>query len=489
MNSMLEGLDRARVAVVGDLMLDVYLEGEVERISPEAPVPVVRLLSERAVAGGAANVAANVAHLGGRVDLVGVAGADEAFATLSGLLVRHGGVALDRIVTDPTAVTTRKTRVLGHKQQIARIDQERRGPLPADIDAALAERAAAAACAADIAIVSDYGKGAVSDRVLAAVMAAAAAGGVRVVVDPKRRDLAAYRGAAIITPNRAELTLATGQSCETDDDARHAAAIASEQSGADVLLTRSEKGMSYFPVRGEPIHLPTVAREVFDVSGAGDTVVGVLALCLAAGLPIAEAMRAANHAAGIVVGKVGTALVSRDELMADLAAEDGSDVDDGRLLDRDALLALRAFWRGKGLSVGFSNGCFDLVHPGHIALIRQAAAGCDRLVMGLNTDASVRRLKGPGRPIQSEAARAQVMGAIKGVAAVALFDEDTPLELITALQPDLLVKGSDYTEASVVGADIVKTAGGRVMLADLVPGQSTSRLAGIRSGAPTPPAA
>ena len=477
MESMLNGLDRARVAVVGDLMLDVYLEGEVERISPEAPVPVVRLVSERAVAGGAANVAANVAHLGGRVDLVGVAGADEAFAILKRVLVRHGGVTLDRIVADPSAATTRKTRVLGHKQQIARIDHERLGPLPADIDAALADQASAAVRDADIAIVSDYGKGAVSDRVLAAVMAAAAAANVRVVVDPKRRDLAAYRGAAIITPNRAELTLATGHTCESDADARRAAAIASGMSGADILLTRSEKGMSYFPVRGEPIHLPTVAREVFDVSGAGDTVVGVLALCLASGLPIAEAMRAANHAAGIVVGKVGTALVSRDELLADLAVEDGADVDDGRLLDRPALLALRAFWRGKGLSVGFTNGCFDLVHPGHVSLIRQAAAGCDRLVMGLNTDASVRRLKGAGRPIQSEAARAEVMGAIKGVAAVTLFDEDTPLEIITALQPDLLVKGADYAEADVVGADIVRAAGGRVLLAELVPDQSTSRLA------------
>ena len=481
MISMLDGIDRAKVAVIGDLMLDVYLEGEVERISPEAPVPVVRLVSERAVAGGAANVAANIAHLGGQVDLAGVAGSDDAFATLKDLLARHGGVALDRIVEDTSAATTRKTRILGHKQQIARIDQERRGPLPPAIDALLADSAGAAVAQADIAVVSDYGKGAVSDRVLAAVMAAAAQANVRVVVDPKRRDLAAYRGAAILTPNRAELTLATGHPCETDADARRAAAIASELSGADILLTRSEKGMSFFPVHGEPIHLPTVAREVFDVSGAGDTVVGVLALCLAAGQPIAEAMRAANHAAGIVVGKVGTALVSREELMADLVVEDGRDIEDGRLLDRETLLALRAFWRGKGLSVGFTNGCFDLVHPGHVSLIRQAAAGCDRLVMALNTDGSVRRLKGAGRPIQSEAARAEVIGAIKGVAAVTLFDEDTPLALIAALQPDLLVKGSDYTEATVVGADIVRAVGGRVLLADLVPHQSTSRLAAASS--------
>ncbi|WP_237479524.1 D-glycero-beta-D-manno-heptose-7-phosphate kinase [Lichenibacterium dinghuense] len=488
MRHVFDGLARARVAVIGDLMLDVYLQGEVERISPEAPVPVVRLASERAVAGGAANVAANVAHLGGQVDLVGAAGPDEGFAALSRLLDAHGGIAQGGVVVDAACRTTRKTRLLGHNQQIARIDHEHRGPLPAAVDARVAERAAAAVAEADIAVLSDYGKGVVSDALLAAVFAAAAEAGKRVIVDPKRRDLGAYRGAAIVTPNRAELALATGHPCETDEDARAAAEIAIRQCGADILLTRSEKGMSYFPVDGEPIHLPTVAQEVFDVSGAGDTVVGTLALCLAAGLPIAEAMRAANHAAGIVVGKVGTALVSREELLADLMADGGADVEDGRLMDREALVAQRAWWRRQGLSVGFTNGCFDLVHPGHASLIRQAAAGCDRLVMALNTDASVRRLKGPSRPLQGEAARAEVVGALKGVAAVVLFDEDTPLELISALQPDLLVKGADYTEDTVVGADVVKAGGGRVMLARLVPGQSTTRLA-ARGAAVAAPAA
>ena len=482
MRHVFEDLARARVAVIGDLMLDVYLQGEVERISPEAPVPVVRLASERAVAGGAANVAANVAHLGGRVDLVGTVGPDDSFATLSRLLDAHGGIARDRVVVDPRCRTTRKTRLLGHNQQIARIDHEDRGPLPAAVDARVAERAASAVAAADVTVLSDYGKGVVSDKLLRAVFEAAEAAGKRVIVDPKRRDLAAYRGAAIVTPNRAELALATGHPCESDADARAAAAIAIRMCGADILLTRSEKGMSYFPTDGEPIHLPTVAQEVFDVSGAGDTVVGTLALCLAAGMPVAEAMRAANHAAGIVVGKVGTALVSREELLADLAADGGADVEDGRLLDRDALVALRAWWRRQGLSVGFTNGCFDLVHPGHASLVRQAAAGCDRLVVALNTDASVRRLKGPNRPLQTEDARAEVVGALKGVACVVLFDEDTPLDLITALQPDLLVKGADYSEETVVGADVVKAHGGRVMLARLVPGQSTTRLAARGTG-------
>lgn len=233
--------------------------------------------------------------------------------------------------------------------------------------------------------------------------------------------------------------------------------------------------MSFFPLDGAPMHVPTVAQGVFDVSGAGDTVVAVLAAALAADMPIRDAMRMANHAAGIVVSKLGTASVTRDELAVSLLAESTtSDINDGRLLDRDAMVALRWAWAKEKLTVGIANGCFDLIHPGHISLIRQAAASCDRLIMALNTDASVRRLKGPSRPIQDEAARAAVIGAIKGVAAVTLFDEETPLELIEALEPDVLVKGADYMIDRVVGAEVVQKRGGRVVLAELVPGKSTS---------------
>ena len=219
------------------------------------------------------------------------------------------------------------------------------------------------------------------------------------------------------------------------------------------------------------------------MSGAGDTVMAVLAAAIAAEVPMPDAMRMANHAAGIVVSKMGTATVTRDELYSSIAAEHVSpSIADGRLLDRDGLVALRHAWAKERLTVGLANGCFDLIHPGHVSLIRQAAESCDRLVMALNTDASVKRLKGPTRPIQDEQARAEVMGAIKGVAAVVLFDEDTPLELIQALQPDVLIKGSDYTVDRVVGADIVQAAGGRVVLADLSPGQSTSRLVAAAAG-------
>jgi len=477
MQGISERFAAARVAVVGDLMLDVYIEGEVHRVSPEAPVPVVRLTSERAVPGGAANVAANIASLGGAVTLVGVAGRDSAFAQLSEQLQRAGRVDLSTTVFDDSRGTTTKTRLLGHRQQIARIDRETLRPVAPEIETQLIERACAAIDGCDIVILSDYGKGVLTDMVLQRTLAYAQAVGKRVLVDPKRRDLSAYRGASIITPNRAELALATGQPCETDEEAEEAARLAHEICGADVLLTRSEKGMSYFARSGDPIHLATIAREVFDVSGAGDTVVAVLGAALAAGFPLAEAMNASNHAAGLVVAKLGTATVSCEELVLALHGDaQALDVEDGRLVTLDELMRIRAFWLANGLTVGIANGCFDLIHPGHVSLIRQAAAACDRLVMALNTDASVRRLKGPTRPVQAETARAEVMGALKGVAAVVLFDEDTPYELIKALQPDVLVKGADYTEDLVVGADIVRARGGTVLLAALTAGQSTTRL-------------
>ena len=242
--------------------------------------------------------------------------------------------------------------------------------------------------------------------------------------------------------------------------------------------------MSFFSGRA-PIHLATVAQDVFDVSGAGDTVIAVLAASIAAGHPIREAMKMANHAAGIVVAKVGTACVTPDELYASLASEMASpSVNDGRHVALSEAVALRWAWAKEKLTVGIANGCFDLLHPGHVSLIRQAAENCDRLIMALNSDASVRRLKGPSRPIQDENARAAVIGAVKGVSAVVLFDEDTPLELLQALQPDVLIKGADYTEDKVVGANIVRARGGRVVLADLSPGHSTTKLVDAAENAP-----
>ena len=359
---------------------------------------------------------------------------------------------------------------------MSEIDYEDTHPLSPTIEFEVIGRAKDAIRNCDVAVLSDYGKGVLSDAVLRELIAYANELGKTTIVDPKRRDLSAYRGATLVTPNRSELTMATGLPCETDADAELAAKTAQAVFGGDILLTRAERGMSLFSRSAPPMHIPTVAQEVFDVSGAGDTVVGVLAAMLAAGVEMGEAVRVANHAAGIVVGKVGTATLTNDELLASLSHRADHSSVSGQLLDWKHAEIVRRGWRKQGLKVGFANGCFDLLHPGHISLISQSAEACDRLILALNSDASVQRLKGPTRPVQKERARAEVIGAIKGVDLVVLFDQDTPLELIELLKPDVLVKGADYAIDNVVGADVVTASGGSVLLAKLIDGQSTTKL-------------
>lgn len=467
----------AHVVVIGDVMLDHYVEGSVTRVSDEAPVPILRVEQERYVAGGAANVAMNCVTLGGTATLIAVTGDDRAAGWLNDRLAGADGLT-PRIVIDPARPTTLKTRYLSGQQQVVRVDREDTVVITPAIEAAILDELHRSLESADVVVISDYAKGLLTDGLLPKIAALAAQVSVPVLVDPKRTDLSAYRGAAIITPNRRELVAATGIDCASDADATRAARRAMKLTGAQILLTRSEMGMSYFAPGAEPVHSPAEAREVFDVSGAGDTVVATIALALAARLDMARAMRIANVAAGIAVGKHGTATVSRAELENALAGARAADEADSCIASDRAEAARRvAAWRAAGLTVGFANGCFDLIHPGHIRLITQAATACDRLVVALNSDASVKRLKGPERPLQTEDARAQVMAAIKGVSLVTLFEEDTPLELISALRPTIIVKGSDYREDQVVGGDLVKGWGGRVVLVDLAEGHSTTRIA------------
>jgi D-beta-D-heptose 7-phosphate kinase/D-beta-D-heptose 1-phosphate adenosyltransferase len=366
---------------------------------------------------------------------------------------------------------------------LLRVDREDRGGLDSAIEEVMLAALRAALKDAGALVLSDYGKGVLSDAVLKDAFKAARAANVPVIVDPKRLTFADYRGASVITPNRKELRLATGLPVESDEEVAAAAAAANAVSGAAILVTRSERGMSFYAPDGGIMHSPAEALEVFDVSGAGDTVVAALATAMAAGFDMGSAMRIANAAAGVVVGKHGTATVSPAELAAALKRGSGVAEAPSAAVSRAQASAMCAQWRSQGLSVGFANGCFDLLHPGHVRLIQQAAAACDRLVVGLNADASVRRLKGETRPLQDEAARAQVMAGLRGVSLVTVFDEDTPLELITALQPDVIVKGADYREDQVVGAELVKSRGGRVLLVELAEGHSTSRIA-ARAGPP-----
>lgn len=465
----------APIVVVGDLMLDTYLIGTIERISPEAPVPILRHALDREAPGGAANVAANICALGGSCRLLGVVGNDAAAERLVAM-IRMAGADCRAVVSHDRPTIT-KTRVLAGTHQLVRIDREPSSPLSAETEDAIIRTASDILSGARMLVLSDYNKGCLSDRVLTSLFELARQHCVPVLVDPKRRDFSRYRGATYIKPNLAELSAATGISVDTIEGARAAAANVITSIDATVLLTRSEQGIAYFGRNGEEIVLPTQAREVYDVAGAGDTVAATFALAIAAKASPRHSILLANLAAGIVVSKAGTATASLGELREALRAIE-SRSEPPRTSHTDWMTArhIREAWRQEGLTVGYTNGCFDLLHPGHIAVLRAAARHCDRLIVGLNGDASVSRLKGPSRPVQSEEARAEIMSAIGCVDLVVLFDDDTPLQLIELLQPDVLVKGADYPEDQIVGADIVRSAGGRVERVELREGQSTTRL-------------
>jgi D-beta-D-heptose 7-phosphate kinase/D-beta-D-heptose 1-phosphate adenosyltransferase len=468
------------ILCVGDVMLDRFQHGDIERISPEAPVPVIRLRQTREMPGGAGNVASNVAALGGRAVLIGLAGQDDAGARLRYLLAARPGVT-DALVPTPLRPTICKTRFIAGRQQVVRADDESSEPLFETEQTALIAAIDAHLPSAQALVLSDYGKGTLSLPLLAHVIEGARARKIPVFVDPKSADFARYRGADCITPNLREFTMASGKPAGTEAEiAMGAMPLLAAADAQAILVTRSEKGMVLVERNGTHASAPARPREVFDVSGAGDTVIATLALAFASGRSLAQAMHIANAAAGVVVSKLGTATANIAEVMHELAAQTeqlgGPAVAGLQSLDR--VLALVAFWRDQGLEVGFTNGCFDILHPGHVSLLAAARLNCDRLVVALNSDDSVRRLKGPTRPVNSLEQRAHVMAAIRFVDCVVGFDEDTPLEIITTLMPDVLIKGADYAIDQVVGGDIVRAAGGRVYLAELVAGQSTTGIIG-----------
>lgn len=469
------GLANARVLCVGDIMLDRYIYGEAERLSPEAPVPVLHVRLENMMLGGVGNVARNIISLGAGVAVCSAIGDDAPARELMKLLADLPGCTA-AVVSDEMRSTTQKTRCVVGQQQIVRIDRENVQPLTESVEQTLLETTMAHGEVADVVVISDYGKGVLTPSFLSGMFAWAMQHEKITIVDPKGRDYSRYRGASVVTPNCKELSEATGISVSGDESVVHAAQKLIDDYGfAAVLATRSEEGMSLITRAGDIRHLPTEAREVFDVSGAGDTVVAVLAAALATGVDLEAAARLANIAAGIVVGKVGTATVTQDELHTALRHQNILDIET-KIVSWPRARAIVDRWREEGLRVGFTNGSFDLVHPGHIVLLAKARAKCDRLVVGLNSDASVSRLKGPLRPVQTEVARATVLAAMSAVNLVVVFEEDTPLELITELRPDVLFKGSDYTIDNVVGADVVQSYGGSVLLIDVVPEQSTSRI-------------
>src|SRR5882724_9321057 len=477
-DALSHAITRQTVLCVGDLMLDEFVYGEVSRISPEAPAPVIAVQRSETNIGGAGNVARNIASLGARCIFVGLIGEDEAAAKLKAALAQQERIEAV-LVSDSARPTTRKVRFVSEhfSTHMLRADWELAQPASAGIEQRLIDAVLPLLPRADIVLLSDYAKGVLTARVIRNVIDAARKLGKTVIVDPKSANFAIYRGATLLTPNRKEFAEATRSRADSDKSIANAARDAMQLADCEaILVTQGEHGMTLVPREGEIIHIPAHPVKVRDVSGAGDTVAAALAVVLATGAGWETALRMANAAAAVSVSKKGTAIVTSAELRrrilphAFLAAEEkivaaGSNLE-SHLLD----------WRKQGLRVGFTNGCFDILHPGHVKVLTAARGACDRLVVGLNSDASTKRLKGKGRPVQDERARAEVLAALEAVDLVVIFEEDTPIKLIAQIKPSVLVKGGDYAREQVVGHEVVEAQGGEVVLVDVLPGFSTTSL-------------
>jgi D-beta-D-heptose 7-phosphate kinase/D-beta-D-heptose 1-phosphate adenosyltransferase len=477
-DTLSHAITRQTVLCVGDLMLDEFVYGEVSRISPEAPAPVLAVQRSETDIGGAGNVARNVAALGARCIFVGLIGEDDAGARLKAALARESLIE-SVLICDSSRPTTRKVRFVSEhfSTHMLRADWELATPAAADTEQKLIDTIVPLLSRADIVLLSDYAKGVLTARVIRNVIDAARKLDKPVIVDPKSPNLAIYRGAMLLKPNRREFAEATRSRADTEQGIADAAQEIIQLADCEaVLVTQSEHGMTLVPRKGEAVHVPGLPVRVRDVSGAGDTVAAVLAVTLAAGADWETALRMANAAAAVAVSKKGAAVVTPAELRrkilphAFLAAEEKI-VADARELD-----AQLQEWRKQDLRIGFTNGCFDILHPGHVKLLTAARGACDRLIVGLNSDASVRRLKGESRPVQDERARAEVLAALEAVDLVVLFEQDTPIDLITQVRPNVLVKGADYTREQVVGREVVEAHGGEVRLVDILPGFSTTSL-------------
>ena len=470
---LLSALGGVRVACVGDLMVDRFVHGDVARISAEAPVPVMARRSEDVMLGAVGNVARNIVALGGRAALAAVVGDDPIAHEAAGLIGETRGL-VGHLVTQVGRPTALKIRFVAGGQQLLRVDHEDLAEITGDTEAAMLLAVADAAVGAGAILLSDYGKGAVTDKVIAACHAAAKAHKAPIVVDSKARSFLRYGAVDLVTPNAAELQAATGLPTRTDAEIEAALARALVMSEAKaILVTRSAQGLS-LAVRDCAVrHFPGAPRQVFDVSGAGDTALAALGLGLAAGASLELAVELSLLASGVVVGKAGTAIVTPGELIEAELSEHRAPAD-AKIATPERMALEVDRWRAQGLRVGFTNGCFDILHRGHVTYLAQARSWCDRLIVGLNSDRSIRALKGDDRPVNDLESRALVLAGLGSVDLVAPFDEDTPIGLIKAARPDVLIKGADYSIEGVVGHDFVQSYGGQVKLAEIVEGYSTT---------------
>ena len=472
LTAAVDAVEDAKVLCIGDVMLDRFVYGDVDRISPEAPIPVFSINSENLMLGGAGNVARNLSGLGATTHFIAVIGNDGAGKDITKLIGEIPNTEAN-LITDQGRRTSIKTRYIADGQQMLRADDES----VEAIEGASKERVLTLAKSAlkdcSAMVLADYAKGVLTPEIIAELIALAKAAKVPVIIDPQGIDYARYGGATLITPNRKELSDATGMTANDDDEIIAAARkLITEQKINSVLATRSRDGMSLIDAKSAT-HFAAEAREVFDVSGAGDTVAATMAASLAAGIDINDAVQLANIAAGIVVAKVGTAVAYSSDIIEALHHQEYSS-GEAKVLSLQSALDRSEVWRSKGHKIGFTNGCFDLLHPGHISTIAKAKAACDKLIIGLNSDESVRRLKGEDRPVQSEAARAQVLASLENVDAVVIFSDDTPAVVLEAIKPEVFVKGADYTIDEIPEATIVQAYGGEIVLAELEEGHSTT---------------
>lgn len=473
---IIDALGKPKVAVVGDLILDHYVFGAVSRISPEAPIPVLHVSREEDRLGGAANVAANILSLGGRSTLVGAIGRDEPGTRFRKLAQAAKGLTLDATQT-PMRPTVLKTRMVSQNQQMLRVDREIHGALEPGELQDVTGKARKAVDGVGAVVISDYGKGVITPESAQALISAAGKAGIPVIVDPKGRDYSRYKGATAVTPNRSEAEAATGVDCSTLEGVHEAGKKLCKQLKLKAaVITLSAQGVAVIPARGEMTHFPAQARSVYDVTGAGDTFIASFAMCVAGGADFNTSARIANYAAALKVARFGAVAITREELRRSvISAHEGFD-HAGKVLTHGELQEALGEHRKRGERIVFTNGCFDLLHQGHVTYLNFCRGQGDVVVIGLNSDASVRRLKGPTRPVNEADARARVLAALSDVDYVTVFEDDTPEKLIRKVRPDVLVKGEDWSGKKVAGADFVESSGGRVVFAPLVQGKSTTNL-------------
>lgn len=456
-----------RILVIGDLMIDHYLWGGCERISPEAPVQVVDIARETTVLGGAGNVINNLVTLGAHVRVGGVIGDDENGEELQAML-QSIGVESAGLVVQNGRKTSKKSRIIASNQQILRYDQESKDPISEPSASAVIDYVKNVMSSCDIVILSDYGKGVITESLAQGVIRAAKEAGKKVLVDPKGKDYRKYRGAYLLTPNKKEASEATGISIKDEASLRQALLSLKETCDLECsMITLSEDGIAVFDTTMR--RYPTVAKEVFDVTGAGDTVIASLSFALSSGLSIDEAAPFANHAAAVVVGKIGSATVTLDEIDAYESSLHQS-TSDVHIKTQSEIISIVERLKKEGKKVVFTNGCFDILHVGHVKYLQEAKSYGDVLIVGLNSDSSVRVLKGPSRPVNPEADRAYILAALEAVDYVVMFSDETPYELIKGVAPDTLVKGGDYEGKAVVGAEFAK----ELKLVQFVDGKSTT---------------